>query len=445
MFFVILITKILSFLGRLVGRGSSLPGLVALKLCPDIARRLKLPDTVVAVTGSNGKTSTTELIKRAALATGKRVVCNSEGSNQTEGVVTALLNASTLRGRVRADIVVLESDERFCQYTFKNLTPSHIAVLNLFRDQLTRNGHSDFVKGELRKGLPEGSTLILNADEPVSASLAEGRTSPVIRFGVERRAGCEGADVAHAYDDGATCPVCRGEMKYDYRIYNHLGGFACTECGFKRQPPDHAVTEDRGGVYLLDGRYEVTPQLDNPMFAYNIAAAFTVAVEAFGMSGEEAAAAITGHRLSNAFQARLADFSVGGHDGVFMLCKHENSIAYDGAIEAVCRDTSPEKTVIVAVDTLSRKYLANDMSWLWDIDFERLTRDDVKRIVLCGRFADDLAARLITAGVDEQRLTVERDITAAVGALKEGARGRVFAMTCFTDSPKLLPLLKGER
>lgn len=445
MFFVILISKILSFLGRLIGRGSSLPGLIALKLCPDIAGRLKLPETVVAVTGSNGKTSTTELIKKAALAAGKRVVCNSEGSNQTEGVVTALLNASTLTGRVKADVVVLESDERFCQYTFKKLTPSHIAVLNLFRDQLTRNGHSDFVKGELLKGLPESSTLILNADEPVSASLSEGRSSPVIWFGVEKGAGCEDESVRHAYDDGAVCPVCRGAMSYDYRIYNHLGGFRCGECGFERQKPAHSITESRDGVYILDGAYPVEPQLDNPMFAYNIAAAFTVAVEAFGMSGEDAARAVTGHRLSNSFQARIADFSVGGHDGVFMLCKHENSIAYNGAIEAVCRDKSPEKTVIIAVDVLSRKYLANDMSWLWDIDFERLAREDVKAVYLCGRFADDLAVRFIAAGVGVDRLTVKRDIADAVNALREGARGRVFAMTCFTDSPKLLPRLRGEQ
>ena len=263
MFFLIVLTKLLRFLGGLLGRGSSLPGLVALRLCPDVLGRLKLPDTVVAVTGSNGKTSTTELVRKAALATGKRVVCNSEGSNQTEGVATALLSAASLTGRVRADIVILESDERFCQYTFRHITPSHIAVLNLYRDQLTRNGSSEFVKGELKKGLPEGSTLILNADEPMSASLAEGRTAPVLWFGVSPDAMRE-QGIPHAYDDGAYCPVCTGEMVYDYRVFAHLGGYRCTRCEFARPTPHHAVTGSEDGVYTMDGRHRIVPQLDNP-------------------------------------------------------------------------------------------------------------------------------------------------------------------------------------
>ncbi len=444
MFLTILITKLLGFLGGLIGRGSSLPGLIALKLYPGILGKLKLPDIVVAVTGSNGKTSTTELIRKVAIATGKRVVCNSEGSNQTEGVATALLKACSLTGKVNADIVVLESDERFCQYTFKQLAPSHIVVLNLYRDQLTRNGHSDFVKGELKKGLAQTATLILNADEPQSASLSVGRSSPVLWFGVSPDAISEKGGVSHAYDDGASCPVCRAPMTYGYRIQNHLGSFCCESCGFKHQGADHMITGAENGVYLIDGSYSVVPQLDNPMFAYNLAAAFTIAAEVFGLPGEEAAKALSGHELSNTFQARLSDFSCGGCDGTFFLCKHENSMAYDGAIEAICRSDAPQKTVVIAADLLSRKYIANDMSWLWDIDFERLNREDIVKFYVGGLFAYDVALRLVMAGIGPEKIIENNSISGMVDELRLGAIGHIFAMTCFTDSPKLLPLLKGE-
>ena len=87
-FFTILITKFLRIIGKLVGKGSSLPGKIALKLCPDILSRVKLPPYIIAVTGSNGKTSTVEMIAHLLTENGKTVAWNKEGSNQIEGVTT---------------------------------------------------------------------------------------------------------------------------------------------------------------------------------------------------------------------------------------------------------------------------------------------------------------------------------------------------------------------
>lgn len=122
-FFAILLCKLARAVGKPLGKGSSLPGKLALKLCPDILARLTLPPHIVAVTGSNGKTSTVELLARILEQNGKRVAYNKEGSNQIEGVTTFLLCAATLRGKVKADIVLLESDERFARHTFKHFSP----------------------------------------------------------------------------------------------------------------------------------------------------------------------------------------------------------------------------------------------------------------------------------------------------------------------------------
>ena len=119
----IILCRLLRFAGKLLGRGSSLPGRYALKVCPDVLGRVKLPPCVIAVTGSNGKTSTVEMIAAVLRGQGKQVIYNAEGSNQIEGVTTLVLSHCSLGGRVRGDVLLLESDERYARYTFRYFHP----------------------------------------------------------------------------------------------------------------------------------------------------------------------------------------------------------------------------------------------------------------------------------------------------------------------------------
>ena len=163
----IVICKLLRAVGKAVGKGSSLPGKAALKICPDILERVELPEYIIAVTGSNGKTSTVEMIAHLLTQNGKSVAWNKEGSNQIEGVTTMVLGSSTLGGKVKKDILLIESDERFARYTFKYISPTHYVITNLYRDQLTRNGHPEWVYDALSDSINNKMQLILNADDPL--------------------------------------------------------------------------------------------------------------------------------------------------------------------------------------------------------------------------------------------------------------------------------------
>ena len=435
----ILTCKLLRAIGNKVGRGSSLPGAICHKIWPHAMKSLKLPDKVIAVTGSNGKTSTTALLCGIAEGAGLKVVCNREGSNQIEGITTLLLsNADPRTRKVDADVVILESDERFCQYTFKDVVPSHILITNLFRDQLTRNGHQEFVKGELQKGLPDGTALILNANEPLSCSYGADRKDSIY-YGVSATSLREDRGIKHAYDDGAFCPRCGKRMNYSYRIAGHVGSFECKSCGYSSPQTAHSVTDVDGDSLIIDGRYKVKPQIMNEAYAQNVIAAYTTAVEAIGIDPDTAAEQLNGMELDN---GRLVEFEINGHPGRFMLCKHENSMAYNGAISTALKDEADEITIVFIVDRLSRKYVANDMSWLWDIDFDRFADDKVKKIILSGGFAHDAAERMLVGGISEDKLIVEPDLDKMMNAVAERSEGKVYVMTCFTDQYKFLNRLK---
>ena len=159
---VILIGKFIIFVGKLFKRGSSLPGQIALKIDKNIISKLTLPEDIIIVTGSNGKTSTTEMIASTLRSAGKKAIYNEAGSNQIEGVTTVLLKYCNLKGVVKADALVLESDERYTRNTTKYIKPKYMIVTNLYRDQMTRNGHPEVIYDIIKEAISDDVHLILN-------------------------------------------------------------------------------------------------------------------------------------------------------------------------------------------------------------------------------------------------------------------------------------------
>lgn len=429
----IIICKILRIAGKLVGKGSSFPGKIALKICPDILDRISLPPYIIAVTGSNGKTSTVEMIAHILMANGKKVAWNKEGSNQIEGVTTLVLNSSTLTGKVKADILLIESDERFARYTFRYIQPTHYVITNLYRDQLTRNGHPEWVYNALLDSIHENTKLILNADDPLVSCFGFGKEN-VVWFGAGDLS-TDSAEFEGVYHDGKYCPNCKSPMKYTKFHYDHIGHYECPACGHKRQETMYTVTSAdlEQGTAVINGQYEIRLALKSLYNIYNILAAFTVA-SLVGIKGKDIVPYINNYVLKN---GRVVTFTLGKRKGVLLTSKHENSISYNQSLRIAAADQEG-CDVVVIVDAVSRKYFTSDVSWLWDIDFHLLKSDHVKQILLAGTYCNDLAVRLSYTDILQDKIKVMDTVEEAVGALNNERKEKIYVITCFSDKDKFL-------
>ena len=433
-FITILLCKALAFVGKLIGKGSSLPGKIALKLCPNILTRLELPEHIIAITGSNGKTSTVEMVANILKAAGKDVVYNKEGSNQIEGVATMLLKNATLSGKVKGDVVLLESDERYARHTFKQVKPTIFVITNLYRDQLTRNAHPYHIYNIIKDAvdlIPQAK-LVLNADDPIVRNFGFARDN-VVYFGMAQNS-LSAPQTDAVYNDCFYCPRCKQELHYDFFHYAHLGSYRC-DCGYAC-PETTFTVEDmdlEGGSITINGS-RISLEFASKYNVYNLCAAYASA-SLLGVEEAVITAQLNDFVMKN---GRVARFNFGGWEGMLITSKHENSTSYNQSLGYVAMQKE-KSTLIIIVDAISRKYYTSETSWLWDISFEMLEGSSVERIVLTGKYAYDLALRFEHANITTAEVIVEPNLdemAAQLRALPEETK--LYCVTCFSDKEKLL-------
>lgn len=410
-----------------------MPGKIALKFYPDVLSKIELPKYVIAVTGSNGKTSTVEMIHQVFEKAGFSVAYNFEGSNQIDGVATLILNNCSNDGIFNKDVLLLETDERYAQYTFKQFVPTHYVVTNLYRDQMTRNGNPEFVLNEIRKSINKKSTLILNSDDPLISSL-DSNDNLSYYFGINDNQYTK-EENDFIYDDGAYCPRCKSKLVYDYRQFGHVGKYHCTGCKFKRTNPDCYVSDidfDKGYM-TINKKYDIELAFNSIYNAYNVVAAFAVA-NLVGIKPEIIVEALNNYLVKN---GRVKNFKLGARRGTLLISKHENSVSYNKNIDYVVGQKQ-DCTVFLMVDAISRKYFTSETSWLWDINFEQLNSKNVTEIVVTGLYSSDIVTRLQYANIDLNKVYINKNIDEAVEYVKESGRNNIYVLTCFSDEKKFM-------
>ena len=271
-------------------QGGVLPGRIAMKIDPELLSDLAgLVDRSVVITGTNGKTTTSNLIADAVAASGATVVCNRAGNNMEPGVVGALLEArSGLKRAGGKRVGVFECDELYTVRVLPKLKPTYFVLLNLFRDQLDRYGEIDHTQEVIAHALElsPATTLIYNADDPLCASIAARVPNASIAFGIDGATNTESDRIS----DSRFCSQCNAPLEYDYVQYGQLGAYHCPSCGWARPALVRRVTGvelgcDGYGFDLVFGSApdaaaaHIATRYNGLYMVYNVAAAFFAAHE----------------------------------------------------------------------------------------------------------------------------------------------------------------------
>ena len=422
-FFAILLCKLLRFVSRVLHRGgTAMPGRYALKLCPNLLERLAKQVKTVAITGTNGKTTSARMIEEAFREQGLSYLTNRSGANLIDGITTEFVMNSSLLGRVKKDYAVIECDEAAARKVFPRLRPQVVVVTNLFRDQLDRYGEVTHTLANIRealRGAPEAK-LCLNADCSLTASLAGDLPNPVRWFGVEQ--GAAPSRAKPEISDATHCIRCKTEYEYDYISYGHLGGFRCPKCGYRRHSADCAVTdivEQRpdGSELVMNVRGEKLLVTVNLPAMYNIynAAGAVAAVTEMGFPAQAAAEALRSFRCGF---GRMERFDLAGGTRMMLV---KNPAGCNQVIEYL--QNFKEKFVLV-ICLNDRAADGRDVSWIWDADFEGLSAlaGRLTQVIVSGDRAEDMRVRIKYAGVDDAFIRVERDYETLVRELEKETR-----------------------
>jgi UDP-N-acetylmuramyl tripeptide synthase len=425
------------FVSRLTGRGggTTLPGRVLNALDSSAASRLaaRLAQGSVIISATNGKT-TSAAMTAAILAPRFKLAGNPAGANLSSGIATALLYT---RG---AELGLFEVDEAALPRAAETLRPRALCLGNLFRDQLDRYGELELLAERWRgvvAELPPESTLIVNEDDPQLAQLARGREG-VIRFGIEDRR--HGGPLPHAAD-ARYCSACGVAYSYKLAYVGHLGEYSCPGCGFERSQPDvWAEAIELDGLAGSHFRLSLPESTLNVRLGlpglYNVYNALAAAALGYAL-GAHADEIVSGLKSTNAAFGRSERIEIGEKKLLLLLIK--NPTGANEVVRTLVAGGTPKTLVIALNDGIAD---GQDVSWIWDVDFEPLL-DGLERLVVSGGRAAELALRFKYAGFPESRIELVPSLAEAIdrGLELTGEGGELVVCPTYTAMLELQDVL----
>lgn len=420
--------KAAQLLMKLLGRNATyLPGKIAIRISKDFLHHITPPKTVVAVTGTNGKTTVSNFLTSILTENGYSVTNNSFGSNVQAGVISALVADTTVFGKPKKDIAILEVDERSSLLIYPGLKPNYLVCNNLMRDSLKRNAHTEFISYVVNKALPATTKLILNGDDLIAAFLGTLGQEKVF-FGLE----AEKPEklVPQHIQDIVYCPECGTLLQPEYLRYNHIGKLRCPGCGLQNPDKDYYVTKiDReNDTFTISCKgEEVTYNLinDNIVNIYNFCGAIAVLRE-LGLTPEQIA---KGFSRSKIVKTRFEDFTAGDMHVTMLMAKGQNPIACARCFDYVAKAPGENKAALIFIDDRDDNNGNSESTcWLYDCDYKALADPSINQVIFGGpRYLDHLL-RAKLAGVDPAKIQVCEDSASVVKLFDPTRSKEVFVL-----------------
>jgi UDP-N-acetylmuramyl tripeptide synthase len=423
------------------GGGTTLPGRLLVRMSPDAIDRLasRLDRGSIVVSSTNGKTTTAAMIAGILQAAGRKPVHNRAGSNMHWGVATALLEQSGDEG-------LFEVDEAWLPRVAPSLRPRLLVLGNLFRDQLDRYGELERLAdewAELVEALQGSCGFALNADDPLIADLGRDRElrrrAGVTYFGIEDASQAL-PELQHAHD-AKHCRRCGAPYSYERAFVGHLGHYICPNCHADRPTPDiaatkiklHGISGSSVRVTTPEGELELELPLPGLYNVYNALAAVAAGLR----SGIPIQQVREGLESMRAVFGRVETIQVSGKPVSILLIK--NPAGANEVLRTLALESS-NGGIDLWLALNDRIADGRDVSWIWDADFELLSKG-VRRVICAGTRAPEMALRLKYAGWPQDAIEVMEPIEASVDAAVAAAPGRLFALPTYTALLELRTLL----
>lgn len=363
--------KAVRYIARLRGGGSALPGLFVEKIDPHFVRDTlaQLPHGIVLISGTNGKTTTTKMVVALLEGQGLKVFTNRTGSNFSRGVAAALLGEVDKKGKLHADIAVLELDEAHAVHFVRSIPPRYSLLLNVMRDQLDRFGEIDHTANMLQV-IAEATTdtVVLNREDPRILRIASSISKSSVRyFGLD--------------------PQLRSHFPSD----DDMHGNVTASASIPKADVTLQAFDDNTATFVIAGKTVSTPlKLSGIYNIYNAAAALAVTQSIMGKDLNKATLIESLSSVTPAF-GRGERLEVNGQPLELVLVKNPSGFRLS------LQSFSPDgfATMIAINDNYAD---GRDMSWLWDVDFTSLRPGGVACV--SGVRAYDMALRLQYDEVD---------------------------------------------
>lgn len=406
-------------------KGTDLPGQIARRVDQNILRKLAAQvDDIVFVSGTNGKTTTSNLIGHTLKANNIDIIHNNEGANMAAGITSAFIMQSNKNTKV----AVIEIDEGSIPRVLKEVTPTMMIFTNFFRDQMDRFGEIDIMVNNIAKSISnKGIKLLLNADDPFVSRLKIA-SDTIVYYGMK----------AHAHEfeqstmnESKYCPNCGRLLEYDYIHYNQIGHYHCT-CGFKRETPKYEVNTFDVSPFLKlninDAHFDM--KIAGDFNAFNAIAAYSVLRE-LGLNDESIRKGFETYTSDN---GRMQYFKLNEKEAMINLAKNPAGM---NASLSVGEQLEGKKVYVISLNDNAAD--GRDTSWIYDADFEKLSEQDIEAIIVTGTRAEELQLRLKLAEVTVP-IVLEKDIYKAT-ALTMNYSGFTVAIPNYTSLSPMLEQL----
>ncbi|MCI9177548.1 MAG: DUF1727 domain-containing protein [Clostridia bacterium] len=417
-------TVILRILKR---NATSFPGTIALKICPNFIGKIEKPKTIIGVTGTNGKTTTCNMINDILQQNKFDFINNRYGSNIDGGITTALLQGVTaIRGKSKKDLAVIEIDERSANKVFPYLTPTYLVCTNLFRDSLMRNAHTEFISDILNKYIPKDTIMIENADDLICSHIAE--ENKKLYFSIDKLP-TDTDKFKNITRDIRVCPKCLSKLEYEYVRYHHIGKAYCPNCDYKSPQADYQVTNlnfknMQMTVKSKEGEEIYDLVNDNIINIYNMLAVIIV-LKQLKLSYKQ---------INNSFaklkivETRYSKENYENYEIVTQLAKGMNPIACSIAFDYTKKQPGDKAAIIILDDLHEEANGSENTAWHYDADYEFLNDDSIKQVIVAGPRYLDSYIRLLMADIPKEKIIHEKDLIQATSMLQLDGIDKIFIL-----------------